>query len=1071
MSHQQKSQYSVSENIPLSIAQKRIWVMEQLEPDSPFSNRPLAIRLNGILNEATLIQSLSEIIRRHEALRTVFPIQDGQPFQKILPSWTLTPEIIDLGSLPEPHREAEAGKILKRETQKKFDLINGPLIRGVLLRLSDQNHILLLLMHHLVFDGWSESIFLSELRNFYGAFSQTKNNKAISNQNIPLPELPIQYKDFTLWQHKRVNEAFLSDHLNYWQAKLGNALSPLRVPTDYPRPYTRTFQAGSVSTLFPQALVESLTTLSHMEKVTPFMTVLALLQTLLYRYTGQQTINVGVPVAGRNHSETEPLIGLFMNTLVMSSDFINDPTFRQLLTHVKQVTLQAFSHQELPFEKIVEVLHPIRERNTWPLFQVLLNFRNLPQTDSRPTEHLHIEPFSFEWGMIGGLDLSLDIKKCPEGMHCQFSYPVDLFREKTIQSFAKHFRNLLENVIATPDKPVGTLNLLTPEEHHQILIEWNNTHEEYPNACVHELVEKQVNLTPNAVAVVFQEHQLTYEELNQSANQLAHYLTKQGIPPEATIGICVDSSLEMVIGLLGILKAGCAYVPLDPRYPHERLEYMAEDSKISFLLTQGHLKTVLSNHKAGIICLDSDRDLWSRESIQNLQIGCTEDSLAYVMYTSGTTGQPKGVMVTHRGACNHLYWRHDYFGLTPSDLVLQKASLSFDDSVWEIFEPLTSGAQLVIAQSEQNQNVCYLIETVIQQKITALCLVPSLLWLFLEEPNVRRCHTLRRVTTGGEELSVELQEKFFQLLNADLYNGYGPTEATIAVSYWKCKPGGNSPIVPIGKPIRNTQLYVLNPQLQPAPIGVTGEIFIGGNSLARGYLNNPELTGEKFINNPFGQGVLYQTGDLGRHSRDGNLEFIGRIDDQVKIRGIRVELGEIKNSLNQYPQIEKSEIVTTGNSKKDQMVIAYYLSKNRQQISPQILREFLKHKLPDYMIPAAFVYLASIPITPSGKIDRNALPSPQREHYINKEVVQPKTETEKNLTRIWQEALNLSEEISIHDNFFELGGHSLSAFRVVSRIRDIFKVELPLRCLFESPTLAELTKVLDVALSLEQVHK
>jgi len=631
---------------------------------------------------------------------------------------------------------------------------------------------------------------------------------------------------------------------------------------------------------------------------------------------------------------------------------------------------------------------------------------------------------------------------------------------------------LLESALANPDKPVSTLNLLTQEEQHQVLIEWNKTQVDYPNIlCVHELIEKQVKLTPNAVAVVFEEQELTYEQLNQSANRLAHYLKKQGITSEATIGICVESSLEMIIGLLGILKAGCAYVPLDPKYPHERLKFMAQDSNTSLVLTQDHLKTFLSNQEGAIICLDSDRHLWSRESKENLNCATTLDNIVYVMYTSGTTGQPKGVMVTHRGACNHLYWRHDYFALTNSDRVIQKASLNFDDSFWEIFEPLTAGAQLIIAKSDQIQNVRYLIDTIIQQKITALCLVPSLLWLFLEEQNVSSCKTLRRVTTGGEELSVELEQRFFQLLNADLYNGYGPTEATIAVSYWKCKPNENCLKVPIGKAISNTQLYLLDPQLNPVPIGIAGEIFIGGNSLARGYLNHPVLTREKFINNPFGKGLLYKTGDLARHLPDGNLAFIGRMDDQVKIRGIRIELGEIKSLLNQYPQIEQTEIIATGNREKGQIVIAYYLSKEHKHISPQILRDFLKQKLPEYMIPSAFVYLDSIPLTPSGKIDRKALPKPQREHYVKKEIVHAETETEQKLTRIWQEVLNLSEEISIHDNFFELGGHSLSAFRVVSRIRDKFKVELPLRCLFESPTIAELTKLLEVALSLEQVHK
>jgi amino acid adenylation domain-containing protein len=1057
-----------SENIPLSIAQKRIWILEQLEPDLPFSNRPLAIRLQGILREAILTKSLGAIIQRHDALRTIFPTHEGNPVQKILPSWTFSPEIIDLNYLPEAQRETEAREIGKREAQKNFDLTGGPLIRGVLLRLSDQDHILLLLMHHLVFDGWSERILLEELRTFYRAFSQTKINEATSNDKCVLPDLPIQYKDFSLWQQNRLNDAFLSDHLQYWQGKLKDSLSPLKLQTDYPPPYQRTFHARSESILLPNSLTKTLKSFSQREGVTSFMTLLAVFQTLLHRYTGQETINVGVPIAGRNNSETEPLIGLFMNTLVMSSDFSGNPTFRQFLAHVKQVSLQAYSHQEVPFEKLVEVLQPVRERDRWPLFQVLLNFRNLPQTHSPIKGNLTIEPYSFEWGIIGGLDLSLDIKNVPDGLYCQFSYPVELFRENTIKSLTNHFKIILESALAHSDQPIGTLNLLTKEEQHQILIEWNNTQVDYPeNICVHELVEKQVESTPNAVAVVFEEHKLTYEQLNQSANQLAHYLKNQNIPSGATIGIYVESSVDMVIGLLGVLKAGCAYVPMDPRYPQARLEFMAQDSYIALLLTQEHVKTFLSTQIGTIICLDSDNNLWSRESKENLESRATGDSLAYVIYTSGTTGQPKGVMVTHGAACNHLFWRHDYFGLTHSDRVLQKASLSFDDSFWEIFEPLTRGAQIFLAPSEHHHDVRYLINTIIQQKITVLSLVPSLLELFLQEPEVHNCTTLTRVTTGGEELSVELQERFFQRLNADFYNGYGPTEATIAVSYWKCHPNEKCLTVPIGKPISNTQLYVLDPQLQPVPIGVVGEIFIGGKSLAKGYLKHQKLTQEKFINNPFGEGVLYQTGDLGRHSPDGNLEFLGRIDDQVKIRGIRIELGEIKSSLNRHPQIEKTEIVTTGNSKKDQLVIAYYRSKDNQQISPQLLRGFLKQKLPDYMIPSAFIYLDHIPLTTSGKVDRNALPKPQREHYVYKEIVHPETETELKLTRIWQEVLNVSEEISIHDNFFELGGHSLSATKIVSRIWDIFKVELPLRRLFDSPTIAEIGELVEVATNLE----
>jgi non-ribosomal peptide synthetase component F len=678
-----------SQNIPLSAAQQRIWLMQQLEPETPFANRPLAIRLKGRLDQQILSQSLSTILQRHEALRTVFPVTNGTPQQQILPAWTLTPTVLDLRSLPQ-HQISEARTRAIAAAQEPFDLAIGPLIRAVLLQLSASDHILVLLMHHIVFDGWSETLLLKELDSLYCA---------IATHQIPdLPELPIQYQDFACWQQQRLQGAVLDEHLKYWQQQLGEHRSILELPADYPRSTVRTFQAQSVSLRLPESFTQSLQSLSQQAGATLFMTLLAAFQTLLYRYTEQEKLAVGVPVAGRNRTEIEALIGVFMNTLVLQSDLSGNPTFREFLDHVRQLSLEAYRHQELPFEKLVEALNPDRFTNRWPLFQVLFNFRNLPRSHPRPTETtptkpLLIEPFEVNWGIMGGLELSLEIEAGSEGLDCQFSYPAELFAEQTIRRFAQHFKTLLENIIQHPDQSIDRLTFITPEERHQILVEWNQTEvqncdrhslfertsehnpedasehifkhisESIPET-VHGLVEAQVQRTPDAIAVVFEDQQLTYQQLNQAANQLAYDLKQQGIGPDVLVGICIERSLEMVIGVLATLKAGGAYVPLDAEYPPERLAFMVQDSQLSVILTQSSLQHLLPAGQAQVLCLDRDPHRWSAASPENPNPATTPDHLLYVMYTSGTTGRPKGVMITHRSGCNHLSWRQLLCGHT-----------------------------------------------------------------------------------------------------------------------------------------------------------------------------------------------------------------------------------------------------------------------------------------------------------------------------------------------------------------------------------------------------------------------
>lgn len=1057
--------FEILDDIPLSSAQKRIWLMQQLEPNLPFANRPLGIHLRGPLDRKILSQSISTIVDRHEALRTIFPIKNGEPIQQILPPWSLVPEIVSLQHLPDQEREAEARKLAMVAARKTFDLAVGPLIRTMLLELSESEHILFLLMHHIVFDGWSEGLLLSELRHLYDGMAKPSQRETLTNQKSQIPELPIQYKDFSLWQQQCLSSTALVKQLSYWRQHLGTHSSALELLTDYPRSGTRTFRAGSESLILPQSLTQSLKQLSQEAGVTLFMTLLATFQILLHRYTGQEKIAVGVPVAGRNRLETESLLGVFMNTLVLQTDFSTFNTFWTLLDQVRQISLEAYSHQDLPFEKLVEVLQPERIANRWPLFQVMFNFRNIPNAGNPTSSPLQITPFKFDWGNIGGLDLSLEIKESHEALHCHLSYPTDLFQANTVKHLIEHFKILLEGIVSNPDTSISTLPLMTSDEQHLVLFEWNKTHIIYSEPlCVHKLVEAQVKRTPDAVAAVFENEQLTYHQLNCAANQLARYLQQQGIGPDMPIGICVERSLDMVVGLLAILKAGSPYVPLDPEYPQERLNFMMQDSNIFMLLTQSHLKEFLSENQASVICLDQDYPLWTKTDTTNLDTTVTLDNLAYIMYTSGTTGQPKGVMIPHGAACSHLHWRHSYFPLTSSDRVLQKASLNFDDSFWEIFEPLTAGAQLVIMLPGKHRDIRYLVQTVIQQQITTLCLVPSLLHLFLEETDIEKCTTLKRVTTGGEALSGKLQRRFFQRLNAELYNGYGPTEATVAVTFWQCQRWDNRLAVPIGKPISNTQVYLLDAQLQPVPIGVAGEIYIGGSTLAQGYLNRPELTAERFIENPFTSlGIkssrLYKTGDRARYLKNGSLEFMGRLDNQVKIRGIRIELDEIIAVLHQHPEVQQAVVIAREDEPGDKRLVAYVITATA--INTEDLHSYLRNRLPNYMAPSVFVFLKALPLMPNGKVNQQALPIPSiSSRRVSTEFIAPRTSVEKKLSQIWCAVLEV-EQVGIYDNFFELGGHSLFATQVTSRVRDTFGIELPLRTLFESPTIAGLSAELN----------
>ncbi len=1037
--------------IPLSFAQQRLWFLDQFEPNTALYNIPFGLRLVGTLNVAALEQSLIEIIHRHEALRTNFVTVDGQAAQIIQtqPNWTVT--VVDLQHLSTIEQEIAAQKLMQQQGIQPFDLVNEALFRATLVVLSSTEQLLLVCMHHIVSDGWSMDVFVQELQALYNAYSQ--------GQRSSLLPLPIQYADFAIWQRQWLQGEVLNSQLSYWQERLANAPTFLPLPTDQPRPAVQTFNGANLEFALSVELTQQLTKLSQKQGCTFFMTLLAAYNTLLYRYTGQTDILVGTPIANRDRTEVEGLIGFFVNTLVMRTEVLGDRTFNELLTHVRETALSAYAHQDLPFEMLVEALQPERDMSHTPLFQVMFVLQNAPISEIQLTG-LTVSELPIE-SSTAKFDLTLSMENSPTGLVGVWEYNTDLFSRSTIERMTGHFMTLLSGIVVNPESKISQLPLLTQPEQHQLLFEWNDTQADYPqNKCIHQLFEEQVQRTPDAVAVVFENQQLTYHQLNTRANSLAHYLQSLGVKPDTLVGICVERSLLMVVGLLGILKAGGAYVPLDPEYPTERLSFMLEDAQVPILLTQEQLLEKLPQHQGQVVCLDTDWKLISQSSQDNPIAAVQDSNLAYVIYTSGSTGKPKGAMNTHLGICNRLLWMQQAYQLTAVDCILQKTPFSFDVSVWEFFWPLLTGARLVVAKPGGHKDSAYLVNLIVEQQVTTLHFVPSMLQAFIEEQSVKNCTSLKRVICSGEALPLELQERFFAQLDCELHNLYGPTEAAIDVTFWQCQQKSNLKTVPIGRPIANTQIYILDSYLQSVPVGVAGELHIAGLGLARGYLNRPELTTERFIRNPFGANRLYKTGDLARYLPDGNIEYLGRLDNQVKIRGFRIELGEIEAALSQHSDVQTSCVIAREDNRGDKRLVGYVVPHQHTPTLGSKLRQFLKAKLPDYMVPNTFVVLESLPLTSNGKIDRRALPIPELDSTLLEKYVAPRTPIEEMLAQIWVQVLKV-DQVGIHNNFFELGGHSLLATQLVSRIRNIFKVELPLRELFARATVVELAQSIE----------
>jgi amino acid adenylation domain-containing protein len=1046
---------------PLSFAQSRLWFLHQLEPSSAAYNMPFASRLTGRLNAPALAAAFDEIVARHEVLRTNFEVLDGDPVQVVAaPERRPALPLIDLSQMAFAGREAELRRLVSEETEKPFDLTADALLRVVLVRMKEEEHILIVTLHHIIADGWSVGVLVREVVALYEAKSEGRES--------PLAELTIQYADYAGWQREWLQGEVLERQLAYWRRQLADLPPTLNLPIDKPRPAVQTFDGAHESFVLSRALTERLDELGKREGATRYMVLLAAFKVLLARYTGEEDIVVGTPVAGRNRRELELLIGFFVNTLVLRTNLRGRPDFTEVLRRVREVSLGAFAHQDVPFEMLVEELQPERDLSHTPLFQVMFGLQNTPEADF-DLPQLKFSPVEIE-NEKARFDLTFDATEADRKIYVTLRYNTALFFAETIRRMAGHLHLLLESVASGVGLPISRIPLLTQIERQQILSGWNETRRDFRQECVHRLFEAQVERTPGATAVVFEDERLSYEELNQRANQLARFLVARGVRAESTVGVFMAGSVEMLVAVLGILKAGGAYVPLDPALPPQRLSFMLSDARASLVVTQEHAAARLPFPREQLICLDSERRTIAVERTDNPAVSVAPDNLAYVLYTSGSTGQPKGTLIEHRSVVNYLDWVNRTLTSCASDILPQITSLSFDASLKQLLAPLLRGAKVWMLSHDTTRQPERLLKEIAAHTGVTLNCVPSLweaLLSVIESGAVSiPPESLKRLLVGGEQLNADLVERTFRVLpHLQIHNLYGPTETTANASYDLVQP---REAITIGRPIDNTRLYILSADLELAPVGVLGELYIGGAGLARGYAQRPGLTAANFIPHPLGehQGArLYRTGDLARRLPDGRIEFIGRRDGQVKVRGFRIELGEIEALLGEHRAVRAAAVIASEDRHGDTRLVAYVAGEPGRMPGVGELRSFLTEKLPAYMLPGTFVLLEQMPLTPGGKVNRRALPLPEpapREEDSAFEL--PRTPVAEILTAIWAELLHL-DRVGMQDNFFALGGHSLLATQVVSRVRRIFGVDVPLRSLFEMPTLAALATHIETLLN------
>ncbi|HSF43788.1 MAG TPA: amino acid adenylation domain-containing protein, partial [Thermoanaerobaculia bacterium] len=1028
------------EDPPLSFAQQRLWFLDRLEPGSLY-NIPTALRLEGSLAVPALALALASIVGRHEALRTTFPERGGQPVQAIAPPPPASLPVVDLAALPPPHRRDALDRALAREAAHPFDLVAEPLLRTVLFRLGETEHVLALTVHHIVADGWSVGLFVRELGELYAAFA--------AHRPSPLPELELQYADFALWQRGWLTGAALERLVAAWRERLAGAPSSLDLPTDRPRPPVQTFRGASLPVLLGEETAEGIRGLARREGATLFMTLLAAFSELLHRYSGQEDLVVGTPIAGRGRRELEGLIGLFLNTLALRTDLSGDPPFGGLLARARATALEAYSLQDLPFEKLVEELQPPRDPSRSPVFQVMLSLQNTPPA-SLALPGLALSSLHVDRG-TAKFDLLLSLAEADGGIGGSIEYNADLFDRSAIERLRAHLATLLGSAAADPDRRLSELPMLTEPERRELLA-WNETGEAEPGGCLHELFAAQAARTPEAVALVDGTRRWTYRELDLRADLLAQILIRKGVGPEVAVAVCLERTGDLPAALLAVLKAGGAYVPLDPAHPRERLAFLLEDSRAAVLLTRKGLAEGL----AGMVPTFDLDDGWPAgpdRKTPSSRVG--PEHLAYILYTSGSTGRPKGVAVEHRSAAALIGWARRTFSAEELAGVLAATSAGFDLSVFEMFAPLSTGGAAILAR-----NALELPELPAAAEVTLVNTVPSAIAALARQGGISP--SVRTINLAGEPLKASLaREVYASSRAAQIWNLYGPTEDT---TYSTAAPVGRTDAgePSIGRPLPGTRAHVLDPYGREVPVGVPGELCLSGAGLARGYLGRPDLTAGRFVPDPFSPqpgGRLYRTGDLVRRRPGGDLDFLGRIDHQVKIRGFRIELGEVESVLAGLPGVREAVVVAREDTPGDRRLVAYVAGGT----DAGELRRSLRERLPDSMVPAAFVMLEALPLTPNGKVDRRALPAPEQEPSKSGGDG-PRTLIEELLAGVWAEVLGL-ERAGIHESFFDLGGHSLLATRVTSRLRSVFGVELPVRALFEQPTVAGLARRIERTIS------
>jgi len=1042
---------------PLSFAQQRLWFFDQFEPASFVYNLLTAVSLHGKLDIPALQEAFRELVARHETLRTAFDFRDGRPVQIIGDPHSIPLRRVEISDLPEAERQSRLSDLLREQASRPFDLKLGSLLRLTLIQLAAEEQVLIMAMHHIVSDAWSMKVLVREIIALYRAYS--------GGYAPDLPPLPLQYADFAVWQRDWLQGNELAQQLEYWKRQLDAGSSILELPADRPRPAVQTYSGADFTFAFSPALSRSLKAMCRAEGVTLFMALLAAFKTLLYRYTGRREIVVGSPIANRQRKELEGLIGFFINTLPLRTIVSEDLSFRGYLERVREAALGAYAHQDLPFEYLVEQIQPGRNLSHSPLVQVAFSFEAAPERAAE-IPGLTVEILNKE-NKAAKFDLTLFATDHGSEVVATFEYNVDLFNRATIERMAGHLLTLVSGIVGDPGQRLADLPLLTRHERYQILTEWNSTGAPYPEQlCAHHLFEAQVRRTPEARALVFENEELTYSRLNARANQVAHYLRSLGARPGEFVGIFMERSAEMIVAVLGVLKSGAACLPLDPAYPKERLAFMLEDSGPVIAVCQQRLASRLPPGRAQVVCLDSESETIVQQPESNPKTVVTAENWVYVIYTSGSTGRPKGVLLPHRALVNLVAWHQS--SVRQSRSTLQFASLNFDVSFQEIFSTLAAGGTLVPVPESVRLDAAALGRYVEQNRIERVHLPVVVLQKLAEEfcGNPRTLSSVREFMVGGEQLQISrpMVELFSQLENCLLYNHYGPSETHVMTSFLLPGKSDQWPALPpLGRPIANTEVYALDPCGQPVPVGVTGELHIGGACLAHGYWKQPGLTAERFIPDPFSDKAgsrMYKTGDLARYLADGNLEFLGRNDFQVKIRGMRVELSEIEVQLKRHPAVlEAAVILAKDEDDQGRRLVAYLVFRQEQTVSGRQMREFLREMLPEHMLPSVFVPLNAFPLTPSGKIDRRALPAPEQKTDSGEGWVAPRTDLEEVLAGIFSEVLQ-AERVGIFDDFFELGGHSLLATRISSRLRESLHIELPVRRIFEEPTIGGLARIM-----------